>query len=85
MSKMCYIFFYIQVTIKSSPLVNNVTLISFIAQKLHEILAIKCYVVAELTGGSKGGSCKWKKKHTHRHTQIPFYLKTSAGTTATSN
>lgn len=60
-------------------------MISFITQTLNVILVNKCCVVAELTRRSKGVSFKWKKKHTRKHTQIPFYLKPSAGTRATSN
>lgn len=39
----------------------------------------ECCVVAELTRSSEGVS-KCKKKHTRKHTQIPFYLRPRDGT-----
>lgn len=50
------------------------TMTSCIAQTLDAILPNVCCVVAELTRSSEGVS-QCKKKHTRKHTQIPFYLR----------
>lgn len=55
------------------------TMTSRITQTLDVISPNECCVVAELTRSSEGVS-KCKKKHTRKHTQIPFYLRPRDGT-----
>lgn len=61
---------------------NNLFLFT---QKLNAVLVNRRCFVGELTRRSMGVSCKWKKKHTHRHTQMPFYLKPHTGTITASD